>query len=148
MTITSFDKKMFKQAYIEATKSTFDRFHVGAVIAYKGHIIGRGHNSTKTHPMQQEYDMKYRMFNNYKTGDFIRHSIHAEIACLNSVPYTVGRDVDWSKAKIYVYRICTGKRLGYGCSRPCPACTHAIRDLGIRHVYFTDDNGLSYLELQ
>ena len=38
MTITSFDKKMFHQAYIEATKSTFDRFHVGAVIAYKGHI--------------------------------------------------------------------------------------------------------------
>lgn len=92
--------------------------------------------------------MKYRAFNNYKTGDFIRHSIHAEIACINSVSYTVGRDVDWSKAKIYVYRICTGKRLGYGCSRPCPACTHAIRDLGIRHVYFTDDNGLSYLELQ
>ena len=71
MTITSFDKKMFHQAYIEATKSTFDRFHVGAVIAYKGHIIGRGHNSTKTHPMQQRYDMKYRAFNNYKTGDFI-----------------------------------------------------------------------------
>lgn len=147
MTINSFDRSMFHQAYLEATKSTFNRFHVGAVIAYKNRIIGRGHNSEKTHPMQQEYNRRYRKFNNNDNGDFIKHSIHAEIASICSVPYVVGKDVDWSKAKIYVYRICPGKKRGYGNARPCPACMGCIKDYGIRQVYFTDENGLSYLEL-
>lgn len=148
MTITNFDLRMFYQAKVEATKSTFDRFHVGAVMAYKGHIIGRGHNSSKTHPMQQEYDIRYRDFNNHANGEFIRHSIHAEVACLNSISYVVGRDVNWSKVKIYVYRMAPGKKLGYGLAKPCPACMAALRDYGIRKVYYTDDDGLSYLELR
>ena len=146
MTITSFDKKMFRQAYIEATKSTFDRFHVGAVIAYKGHIIGRGHNSTKTHPMQQRYNEMYRTFNNENDSGIV-HSIHAEAAAILSIPYIIGKETDFKHAKIYVYRIAPGKRLGYGCSKPCPACMAMINDIGIRNVYYTSDEGLSYLQL-
>lgn len=146
MTISSFDRVMFHQAYIEATKSTFNRFQVGCVIAYKGHIIGRGHNSNKTHPMQKEYNDKYRRFNNAK-GAYVKHSIHAEISAITSVSYVVGKDIDWSKCKIYVYRICNGRRLGFGCAKPCPACTHALRDLGVKDCYYTDNEGLSYIEL-
>lgn len=147
MTINSFDKKMFHQAYIEATKSTFNRFHVGAVIVYKNRIIGRGRNSGKTHPMQQTYNEKYRRFNNNDSGDFVRHSVHAEIAALCSVPYCIGKDVDWSKVKIYVYRISPGRKRGYGNSKPCPACTAALRDHGVKQIYFTSNEGLAYLEL-
>lgn len=148
MSINSFDKRMFYQAYLEAKKSDFYRFHVGAVITYKGHIIGRGHNSNKTHPMQQEYNLRYRKFNNIKNGDCVKHSVHAEISAISSISYLVGKEVDFSKAKIYVYRICKGKRLGFGNSRPCPACAHALMDVGIKHCYYTDDMGLSYVELQ
>lgn len=147
MFISSFDKRMFSVAKQEAEKSTFDRFHVGAVIAYKGHIISRGHNSDKTHPLQRAYNSKYRKFNNVD-GSYIKHSLHAEIDCITRLPYIIGKEVDFSKAKIYVYRISAGKRLGFGNSKPCPACMNAIRDLGIKDIYFTSDEGYSYLELQ
>lgn len=143
---TNFDMRMFNEARKEAEKSTFDRFHVGAAIVYKHRIIGRGHNSDKTNPKQKMYNTRYRKFNN-DNGGAIKHSIHAEICCLNSVPYPVGKDVDWSRAAIYVYRICPGKPRGYGNSFPCPACLNAIKDVGIKDVYYTGDNGLSYIRL-
>lgn len=143
----SFDKRMFHAAKIEAEKSTFDRFKVGCVIAYKNRIIGRGHNSNKTHPMQQLYNERYREFNNVD-GVAIKHSVHAEISALCSVSYCIGKDIDWGKVKVYVFRICPGKRLGYGCAKPCPACTAMLKDHNIKHVYYSDDNGLSYLELR
>lgn len=147
MTISNFDKRMFHYAYLEATKSDYKRFNIGCVIAYKHSIIGRGHNSNKSHPSQKKYNRKYRTFN-YMGGTYIHDSLHAEIAAIHSIPYTVGINVDWSQVKLYVYRICHGKRLGYGCAKPCPACTAAIKDLGVKHIYFTDDEGLSYMELQ
>lgn len=142
----NFDRRMFAAAKAEAEKSTFNRFHVGAVITYKGRIIGHGHNSEKTDPMQQRYNELYRDFNN-ADGAMIRHSVHAEISAIKDVSYPVGINVDWSKAKIYVYRICKGRPMGYGMSRPCPACMAALRDIGIRNVYFTTNDGLSYLRL-
>lgn len=146
MSINNFDKKMFHHAYLEALKSDYKRFNIGCVIAYKHQIIGRGHNSNRSHPMQKKYNRKYRTFN-YVGGTYIHDSLHAEIDALCSISYVVGREVDFSKAKIYVYRICPGKPKGYGCSKPCPACMNAIRDIGIKDCYFTDDEGYSYIEL-
>lgn len=146
MFITSFDKRMFEYARQEAMKSTFNRFHVGAVIVYKHKIIGSGHNSDKTHPMQEKYNELYRTFNN-TNGCPIKHSLHAEVSALTSVPYLIGKEVDFSKAKIYVYRISIGNPKGYACAKPCPACMGAIRAIGIRRCYFTGDEGYSYLEL-
>ena len=137
---------MFEQAKLEAERSDYKRFHIGCVITYKHTIIGRGHNSNKSHPMQKEYNRQFRKFNCVH-GAYIHDSIHAEIAAINSIPYTTGIQVDWSKVKVFVYRICNGKELGYGNAKPCPACTNAIRDLGIKDVFYTNDDGLSYLEL-
>lgn len=146
MSFTNFELRMFDAARMEAEKSTFGHFHLGCIITYKNKIIGKGFNSDKTHPMQQKYNRRYRKFNTSR-GEFVKHSVHAEIAAISNIPYVVGKEVDFSKAKIFIYRICNGKRFGYGNARPCPACMNAIRELGIRHVYFTDDDGLSYLEL-
>lgn len=146
MEFSNFDMKMFNQARLEAEKSEFEHFKIGAVITYKNKIIGRGCNDEKTHPMQQRYNKRYRHFH-ARNGEFIKHSIHAEVAALVSVSYVTGTNVDWSKAKIYVYRICHGKKFGYGISKPCPACLHAIEDMGIKQIYYTDDFGYSYLKL-
>lgn len=146
MSISNFDRRMFHYAKEEALKSTFNRFHVGAVIAYKHKIIGSGHNSDKTHPMQEKYNELYRTFNN-ANGCAIKHSLHAEISAISSIPFVVGKEVDFSKAKIYIYRVAIGKPKGYGLSKPCPACLNAIKDLGIKDIYYTDDYGLSYLRL-
>lgn len=146
MSITNFDRRMFNYAREEAMKSTFNRFHVGAVVVYKHKIIAGGHNSDKTHPMQERYNELYRKFNN-STGCPIKHSLHAEISAISAIPFVIGKEVDFSKAKIYVYRIAVGKPNGYGLSKPCPACLNAIKDLGIKDIYYTDDFGLSYLRL-
>lgn len=146
MSFTNFELRMFEVARMEAGKSNYKRFHVGCVITYKHTIIGRGCNSNKSHPMQRKYNSKYRKFN-CTDGKYVNHAIHAEMDALTSIPYTTGIKVDWSKVKVFVYRICNGKELGYGNARPCPACMNAIRELGIKNVYFTDDDGYSYLEL-
>ena len=142
MTISKFDKKVFKLAYKVAKTSDFETFHVGAVIVYKKRIIGIASNSDKTHPMQAKYN-KYRQFN--KTKNEVKHSVHAEIAAINSIPYVIGREVqDWSKVKIYVARVCPGHDSGVGMARPCAACRKALQDLGIKHIYYTTDEGYAY----
>lgn len=147
MKFSNFDKRMFEKARAEAERSEYDRFRVGCVIAYKKHIIGAGRNGNKSNPMQKEYNRKYRNFNNID-GGYIHDAIHAEISAIQSIPYTVGIEVDWSKVSVYVYRICPGKPNGYGLARPCCACMNAIKDLGIKHIYYTDNAGFGYLELQ
>ncbi len=145
MTFNKFDKQMFKAAYRIAKTSDFEIFHVGCVIVYKKHIIGAGSNSDKTHPMQAYYN-QYRKFS--KTKNNIKHSIHAEVAALNSIPYPIGKDIDWSKVKVYISRICPGHESGTGIAKPCPACERALRDMGIRHIYYTGDGSYVYEKYQ
>lgn len=147
MELNDYDLRMFDQARIEAEKSDYYPFKLGCVISYKGRIIGRGRNSNKSHPLMKKYNRKYRHFNCAR-GEFISDSLHAEMSAILDVPFAVGKDIDWSKASIYVYRICHGKPHGYGMSKPCKACMAAIRDIGIKNVYFTSDDGLCYLRLE
>lgn len=142
--ITKSDYKFFEMARKEAEKSDFDSFKLGCVIVHKKHVIGRGHNSNKTSPVQKRYN-KYRSFN--KGPKAVKHSLHAEIDAITSVPYPVDNSIDWSNVKVYVYRICPGKPLGSGLAASCPACRAALRDKGVRHLYYTTDNGFAYEEM-
>lgn len=142
--ITKFDERMFAEARKVAATSSFDNFHLGCVIVYKKHIVGSGTNSYKTHPMQAQYN-KYRKFN--KTTDGVKHSLHAEIAAINSISYPIGLQIEWDKVKIYIYRISPGKPRHYGLACPCAACKQAIRDLGIKHIYYTGENSYIYERL-
>lgn len=144
MFFSKFDRKMFQFARKEAYQSDFDGFHTGCVIVYKHHIIGAAANSDKTHPMQARYN-QYRDFN--KTKSCIKHSLHAEIAAISTIPYTIGKEIDWSKVKVYIYRISPGKEFGFGLAKPCPACQEALKDLGIQHIYYTGDRSYIYEEL-
>lgn len=139
------DYRFFELARQQASQSKFDRFHVGCVIVYKGHIIGRGANADKTHPLQKKYNKK-RNFNHGGTKP-IKHSVHAEIAALSSIPYPIQDNIDWSKVKVYTFRIAPGKSLGQGCSRPCDGCLAAIRDKGIRKIYYSTDDGYAAEEI-
>ena len=132
------DYKMFAEAYKMAMTSDFPAFKIGCVLSYKGHIIGRGCNMNKTTPVQKKYN-RYRQFN--KGNKPIRHTGHAEIRAIHSVPYTVAQEVDWKKVKIYVYRISPGKQFGHGLARPCDACRAFIKEKGIREIFYTTDDG-------
>lgn len=145
MKLSKFDYKMFDKARQIAQTSTYDAHNLGCVITYKGHIIAMGANSNKSHTMQKKYNKKYRKFN--KSPKMILDSLHAEMACITKIPYPLLQTIDWKKAKIYVYRICKGKSLGQGMARPCESCRAAIRDLGIRKIYYTTDSGYAMEEI-
>lgn len=142
ITIKNSDARFFKMAKKEAEKSSFPRFHVGCVVVYKGHVIASAHNLSKEAPIQKKYN-HYRHFNNCSHGP-VKHSLHAEIAALKSIPYPIAQQLDWKRVKIYIYRIAVGLPQKKGFARPCAACRQCIADMGIRDMYYTADTGYVY----
>lgn len=125
------NKKYFALAKKNAQLSDFDRIHIGAIAVYKGKVIAKGHNTQKTHPEQKIYNAYRQLYD----GEIIRHSIHAEMMCLNKLP----NDIQYNKVKLYIYRV--RKDIPHGMSRPCAACMERIKKLGIKEIYYTTDDG-------
>ena len=128
--ITKNDYKYFTKAMQAAIISDYYKTHVGCVAVYQGQVIGLGCNCNKTHPTQKFYN-KYR-----KQSDTMLPKLHAEINCVNSIKNLA---INFSKVKLYIYRI--RKDQPFGLSRPCPSCMAAIKDLGIRNIYYTTNDG-------
>lgn len=137
--ITKTDYKYFSKAKQVAQVSDFAKVHVGCVAVYQGNIIGIGCNTNKTHPTQKHYNK----FRDDCEIDTLLPKLHAEMDCLNSIRHM---DINFAKVKLYVYRVRNDRP--YGMSRPCPSCMAAIRDLGIRHVYYTTDDGFAYEKVE
>ena len=93
-------------------------------------ITNLASNCSKTHPAQKFYN-KYRI-----PSDSMLPKLHAEINCINSIKQL---NINFSKVKLYIYRI--RKDQPYGLARPCPSCMAAIKDLGIRNIYYTSNDG-------
>lgn len=144
--ISNFDKKMFRKAREVAETSNFEHFHLGCVITYKRHILSAASNSNKTHPKQKYYNHKFREFR--KGSKPAAHTVHAEMAAISDIPYPVGIQVDWKDVNVYVYRIAHGIPSGHGMARPCPACMAALKNLGVRNIYYTTDVGYAYEKLE
>ena len=130
--LTKTDMHYFDKASKVAEISDFAKINIGCVAVYQGTIIGVGFNTNKTHHMQKKY-------NRYRNGENFIPKLHAEINCLNSIRYL---DINFSKVKLYIYR--KRKSAKYGICRPCPSCLAAIKDLGIKHIYYTTDEGFVY----
>ena len=62
-----------------------------------------------------------------------------EISCNQFHPTSGYR---FFQSKLYIYRKRNDKP--YGMSRPCPSCMAAIKDLGIKHIYYTTNEGFAY----
>lgn len=122
------DTRIFELAKSVAEMSHFWRQKVGCVVVYKKKIVSVGINSSKTHPLQKEYNaFRY-------PDDNTPHRMHAEIHALMQLR---NADIEWSKVKLYVYRIKKNTTNGCGFARPCPACMAYIKDLGIKNIYYT-----------
>ena len=96
-----------------------------------------GCNTNKTHPVQKFYN-RYR-----QPSDYMLPKLHAEISCINQIKHL---DINFSKVKLYIYRI--RKDQPFGLSRPCPSCMAAIKDLGIRDIYYTTNDGYAYEKIE
>lgn len=128
--LTDHDIKLFDKARKIASISDFAKIHVGCVAVYHGKIIGVGCNTNKTHPVQKYYN-QFR-----DSSETFIPKLHAEINCLNQIK---NFNINFSKVRLYIYRI--RKDQPYGMSRPCPSCMAAIKDLGIREIYYTTNDG-------
>lgn len=135
--LTNSDYKYFNKASHIAAISDYKHQHVGCIAVYQGQVIGLGCNSNKTHPIQKYYN-RYRL-----DEDSMLPRLHAEINCLNQIRH---HNINFSKVKLYIYRI--RKDQPFGLARPCPSCMAAIKDLGIKHIYYTTNDGYSYEHLE
>lgn len=139
--ITKTDLKFFQKAKRVALTSDYNKIHVGCVATYKGKIIGTGRNSNKTHPLQKNYN-RFRIPEGEDITMIVLPKIHAEIDCLSQIR---GLDINYSKVKLYIYRVCNARL--HGISRPCQSCMAAIKDMGIKNIYYTTDDGYVYEHL-
>ena len=131
------DYRYFDKARQIANISDYNKIHIGCVAVYQGQVIGLGCNCNKTHPTQKYYN-QYR-----KQSDSMLPKLHAEINCINQIKQL---DISFSKVKLYIYRVRNDQP--FGLSRPCPSCMAAIKDLGIRDIYYTTNDGYVYEKLE
>ena len=133
--MTKNDYKFFEHTKNISLLSDRKRIHIGCIAVYKGYVIGIGYNTNKTHPIQKYYNKYRNSWNVYG----IKPTLHAEINCINSIRHL---DINFSKVKLYIYRTCCNEKLGM--CRPCPSCIAAIKDIGIKNIYYTTNEGYCY----
>lgn len=136
-------KRFFKLARNASKFSDYNKknIHIGSVLVYKNKIIANGWNTRKTSPIQYQYNKhREKYFNNNRSFSADDHlpCIHAEMKCLID---TKNMDIDWSKVSIFVYRESCGKTR---MCKPCPSCSKALKDRGIKHIYYTTEKGYNY----
>lgn len=107
---------------------------VGCIVTYKGAILAKSYNSNKTHTEQAKFN-KWR-YNEDAAKKYLPSKVHAEINCLSRIKYL---DIDFSKVHIYTYR--ETKEGNLAISRPCPSCMAMIKELGIRYIHYTTNDG-------
>ncbi|MPM13744.1 hypothetical protein SDC9_60103 [bioreactor metagenome] len=137
--MTKTNARCFEHARHMAEMSDFRRARVGCIVAYKGKVLSAGFNSHKTHPVMGRYN-RYRQFRDYD-GD-TPAQLHAEVAALVQI---ANDDIDWGKVDIFVYRLRRDRP--HGLAAPCPACRQYIKDLGIKSIWYTSNDGICHEEI-
>lgn len=132
MNITKNDYKFFKYAKNISELSDYNGVSIGSVVVYKNSVISTGFNSKKSHPTQSKYNkLRYEGYGLPK--------LHAEIKALLHIKYL---NINWGKTKIFVYREYKNGKLAL--ARPCASCFQLIKDMNIKHIYYTSEDGYCY----
>ena len=123
-----------------ASKFSDCKIKIGAVIMYKSKVISVGYNTNKSNPIQKMYNI-YRNTNGREYDvEKQANGLHAEIMALQHATRSFKGDL--SKCSIFVYsrRKDGSTRL----TKPCNACSKRLKELGIRNIYYTTNNGWQY----
>lgn len=117
--------------------SDFKRFKLGAVIFNNKKILTAGANTNKTCPSQ----FKYNHFRHFDNTDYreVNACCHAEMAALVRLRRLYPR-INPSSLSIFVYR--ENAQGEYAMAKPCRGCEQALKDFGIRKIYYTGRNKL------
>lgn len=135
--LTKRERSYFNAAKSVSSLSDFPRVKLGCVIVKNHRIISSGFNSkTKTHRIQAELDKE-------EFGVDSSGPVHAELSAM--IPF-INRRTDLSDATVYIYR-----EHGDGhtaMARPCSRCMKMIKELGIRRIKYSTDEGFAYEIIQ
>lgn len=127
--ITNRENRFFDVAKSVAKTSDFHKGRVGCCVVYKKVILSVASNTEKTHPLQR----KYNRFRNFDV-DGSPARMHSEIRALIPI---INEHISWKDVELYVYRVLKN---GYpAISKPCPTCMKLINDLGIRTIFYIDE---------
>ena len=132
------NKRYFRFAREASKLATYTGSHnfspaIGAVAIYKGSIVATAFNANKTSPLQAKYNI-YR-FRDSNTLD----KVHAEVSLIQKLRWKFGDSIDWAKVHIYLYREYKDGRIAP--SRPCPSCMMMLKELGIKRIAYTTEDG-------
>lgn len=94
---------------------------LGAVLVKGGSVINVGFNQSSTHRFARKFGKHYTR--------------HAELNCILGISRhkTTG-------ATVYVIRV--KKDGSYGMSKPCSICKDVLKFVGIKRVYYTNNQGI------
>ena len=127
--------KLARECSLNADYTGCASVSLGAIAVYRGSVLAKGHNSDRTHPQQAHYNRwRYKDCGNR----YLPPKQHAELAVLQKIRYL---DIDFSKLHIYVYR--ETKQGHLAMARPCPSCMAAIKQMGIKQIHYTTDDGFA-----
>lgn len=127
--------KFAREASLNATYTGSHRFSpmIGAIAVYKGSIVATACNTNKTSPLQARYNVyRYKEVNTPS-------KCHAEVSLIQKLRWKFGDSIDWNKVHIYLYREYKDGTLAP--SRPCPACMALLKELNIKKIFYTTENG-------
>ena len=122
--------------------STFSdrKIKIGAVLMYKSKVISVGYNTTKSSPIQKMYNVYRNIDGREYDVEKRANGIHAEIMALQHATRSFKGDL--SKCSIFVY---SEKKDGTTrLTRPCMGCSKMLKDLGVKNIYYTTNNGWQY----
>lgn len=118
-------QRFFELAKKLSVKSNHPKHQLGCVIVNKNRIVGVGFNKFKTHTKSNH---AFQM-------------LHAEVDALLGVARA-----DLKGCTAYVYR--ETKDGAPAMSKPCAACEIALKDAGIKTVFYTTDGGFEAFSLK
>ena len=135
--MTKREKRLFNLARAVSLCSEHLQFHVGCVIVNQKRILSVANNQVHSHPLQKKLN-KLR----FNLDDTCQNYLHAEIYAILKVKNTS----QLKNASIYVYRETLTHEIAM--SRPCPACLAKIKEVGIKTMYYTTQDGYSKEEIR
>jgi len=122
--------RYFDLAESVAKLSDYPRVKIGSVIVKNKDIISVGQNMLKTHPAQFRYNKRLPY-------DMPVSHVHAEINTISKA-----RPDLLCGSTMYIFR--RDRNGNTAMCRPCNACMQAIRDAGIKEIYYSIPNGFSF----
>ena len=123
------DRLFIDEAKHCATKSNIKIAHHGAVVIYRGKIVGKGYNYAKNlYNNNKENSRELIKNNKYK------YSVHAEVAAIKNSLKNVNQET-LKKCELIVVRVNNMGELMN--SQPCDCCKNFINNFKIRKTYYS-----------